>query len=269
MNRVAVPGEVAERLSKQVCNFQRVFAGARARGVSAPETAAAVHEALVSLFGLGRDTEIDAEAGSRGGAACRLVIQIEGRPQALVEVVAVGSKLDDDMRRRAIGGAANRGLRWVVLTNARDWEIFRSEEEPTTVGSAVAVWDFFEISPRREADQQQLFLLCREGLLSEALETQYQHVKAVNRHSVSAVILSAAGLDLIRRELRRGAQGIDVSDTEIRDLLLGVLREDVLPRPPQITLRPPSEPGPVRLDDRDGAEARWAHSTSASLRLTG
>ena len=50
---------------------------------------------------------------------------------------------------------------------------------------------------------QKIFLLCKEGMTSEALSTYHQVAQLFNKHTVSVFLQSEAVLSALRREMRR------------------------------------------------------------------
>ncbi|MBW8017633.1 MAG: restriction endonuclease subunit R [Planctomycetes bacterium] len=125
-------------------------------------------------------------------------------------VKAIGIKLKEAHLKQAIDYGANKGIEWVILTNGVEWEIYRIKFEQPINYDLVCSFDFLEISPRKEKDQELLFMLSKEGLSKEFRDDYYQRVQSVNRFIISGILLNDAVLNCIRKELRKMSDGLKV-----------------------------------------------------------
>ena len=125
----------------------------------------------------------------------------------LIEVKAIGLSLKEAHLCQTVNYGANHGFPWVVLTNGLRWEIYRVLFEQPVAHELVCDFDSLELNGRKTGAQDTLFLLCREGLAKAAIEQFHEHVQAVNRFVVAAIIQSEPVLKLIRRELRLCGSG--------------------------------------------------------------
>jgi len=222
-----VPKRVAERLGKQVRRFQRVLRSAMDRDVNESDTVTIVVEMLADLFGFDKFTDITSEQEIRG-TYCDLAVKHEEAVNYLVEVKAVGLTLKENHLRQARDYGANKGIPWVVLTNGNDWEIYRiSFDRPITCVHTCS-FSILELSGRKSEDIERLYILCKEGLAKSAMKQFHEHAQNVNRFVLAAVIQSEAVLDDLRREVRRIADGANVTIDEIKALLPEVLKRDVV-----------------------------------------
>ncbi len=225
---VSIPKKVTERLLKEVGRFQKVLQAAKDRDVNESDTVTIITDMLSSVFGFDKYSEVTSEQAIRG-TYCDLAVRLDGGIKYLIEVKAIGLNLKENHLRQAVNYGANQGIQWVILTNGVNWEIYRVIFEKPISHELICSFNFLELSPRREQDQDQLFLLCKEGLNKDAIEEFHEHVQSVNRFAIAAVVLSEPVLDVIRREIRRLSQGVAVTTDEIERILLGdVLKRDVV-----------------------------------------
>lgn len=224
---VAVPKKVVERLTKDVRVFQRVLEDAKRRDVNESDTVTILTDMLGEVFGFDKYSEVTSEQAIRG-TFCDLAVRVDDRVQYLIEVKAIGLALKATHLRQAVNYGANHGIPWIVLTNGIDWEIYRVKFERPIGHEQICSWNFLELNPRKREDRDKLFLLCREGLKKAAIAQYHEHVQAVNRHVVSAVIQSEPVLGVVRRELRRLSPDAKVTMEELRSLLPDVLKREVL-----------------------------------------
>jgi len=146
----------------------------------------------------------------------------------LIEVKAVGLALRENHLRQAVSYGANQGIPWIVLTNGVVWEIYKLRFEQPISYDQICLFDILNLSPRKSADHEILFLLCKEGLAKAAIESFHDHVQVVNRFVIAALIQSEPVLSVVKRELKRLSLDTRVTIEEIAELLPDVLKRDVI-----------------------------------------
>lgn len=224
---VNIPKKVIERLIKEAPRFQKVLQAAKDRDVNESDTVTVVTDMLSAVFGYDKYSEVTSEQSIRG-TYCDLAIRVDGGIKYLIEVKAIGLTLKENHLRQAVNYGANQGIQWVVLTNGAHWEIYRILFEKPVNSELVCSFNFLELNPRREADRDQLFLICKEGLNKAAIEEFHEHVQAANRFAIAATILSEPVLSIVRREIRR-MSGVAVTAEEIEKILVSdVFKRDVI-----------------------------------------
>lgn len=221
------PKKVAERLAKSLGQFQRVLAEAQARDVNESDTVTIVTDMLSELFGYDKYADVTSEQAIRG-TYCDLAVRIDSDIKFLIEVKAIGLTLKENHLRQAVNYGANQGIPWVVLTNGAIWDIHRIKFEQPISHELVCSFDLRSLSPRKRSDHDLLYILCKEGLSKDAIESFHQHVRVVNRFTLAALIQSDSVLAVLRRELRRMSPELTITTDEIGDILPDVLKRDVL-----------------------------------------
>lgn len=223
-----IPKKVSERLTKQTRKFQKVLKSAIARDVNESDTVAIITDMLANIFGFDKYSEITSEFSIRG-TYCDLAVIVEGNVKFLIEAKAVGLELKDAHLRQALMYGSQHGIQWVVLTNGVIWEIIRIRFRKPVSHDLLTSFNFLELNPRKKADQETLFLLCKEGLSKAAIEEYHKHVQGVNKFMIGAILLSEKGLDFIGRELKRTTPGLRVENDEIDTIIQGeVLKRDIV-----------------------------------------
>ena len=239
-----IPKSVANRLKTETKRFQKILKGAIDRDVNESDTVAIITDMLASVFGYDKYSEITSEFSIKG-SFCDLAVITNGSVHFLIEAKAIGLangsvhfliqakaiglELKDMHLRQAIGYGAQHGIQWVVLTNGRIWEIYRIRFRQRVSHELLTSFDFMELKPRKQADQDTLFLLCKEGLSKDAIQEYHKHVQGVNKFVISAVMVSEKGLDFLSRELKRTTPGLRIQDSEVETILRGeVLKRDIV-----------------------------------------
>lgn len=224
----SVPKRVADRFAKGLGNFQKVLQGAKDRDINESDTVAIVMDLLADVFGFDKYTEITSEFAIRN-TYCDLAIKVEDKVEYLIEVKAIGLDLKDNHLRQAVNYAANQGIQWVVLTNGICWEIYHLRFEKPIQSDLVCTLDLLEANPRKNEDQEKLFLLCKEGLSKAAMDEFHERAQSVNRFVIGAILTSEAVVNVVRRELRKMVPGLKVETDEIERILKGeILKREII-----------------------------------------
>lgn len=155
-------------------------------------------------------------------------MKLDDKIKYLIEVKAVGLTLKDNHLRQAIGYGASHGIPWIVLTNGIDWEIHKIKFEKPVSNEQTCSMNLLEMNGRKKEDAELLYLLCREGLTSDAIEEFHEHAQSINKFVIASIINSDAVLKVIRRELRTLSPGAKVSTDDIAAILPDVLKREVV-----------------------------------------
>lgn len=229
-----IPAATKRRLASAVPKFKKVLQRAAERDVNESDTVTIVTDILEEVFGFDKYSDITREYAIQG-TYCDLAIKTGKKVDYLIEVKAVGISLKDTHLRQAINYAAQEGIRWIVLTNGLIWEVHRVSVENRVDSSKLIEFVFTDINPRKNDDQELLFLLCKRGLKKDLIDDFYEYRQSVNRYTTAAILLSDPVISVVRRELRRIKTGLKVSNEQVEDLLLNeVLKRDVVESDPAI-----------------------------------
>ncbi len=225
---MAVSQKVSERLSKEVKRFQDILKSAKDRDVNEADTVVIITDMLANIFGYDKFTELTREFAIRG-TYCDLAVKENGAVKYLIEVKAIGLDLKEGHLKQAIDYGANKGVKYAILTNGITWHVYGIKYERPIQYELVFSLNFQTLNPRSNEDQEALYLLCKEAISRAAIETYHERQKTINRFTISAFILSAPTIDVIRREIKRMAPGVKVDNLEIENILKNeILKREVL-----------------------------------------
>jgi predicted type IV restriction endonuclease len=223
-----IPKKVAERFVKTVPRFQKVLQIAKDRDVNESDTVSVLNDIFGEVFGYDKYLEVTSELAIRG-TYCDLALKVEDKIQFLVEAKAIGIELKENHIRQAVDYGANRGVQWVVLTNGIEWRVYRIRFEQPINYDLVCKFDFPALNPKDQKDQDCLFLLSKEGLTKDIREDFYEKVQSVNRYVIGRLLLSEPVLTVLRRELKRMAEGIKIDAADVENIVrLEVLKREVV-----------------------------------------
>lgn len=220
-----IPKKVIDRVSGGLKVFQTIAQSHKARDVSEADTVTLIKDILADLFGFDKYVELTSEQQIRG-TYCDLAVKIEGKIKYLIEVKAAGVDLNDSHLRQALNYGVNQGIEWVVLTNSVDWRLNRIKFGQPMEHEEVSSFNLLSLNMKSEDDQKKVFLLCREGIGSDAMDAYHQHAQVLNRYTVAQVLLSEPVVAVIRKELKKLFPDVKFEAHQISD----ILNNDVLKR---------------------------------------
>jgi hypothetical protein len=220
------PEKVARQMAEALRRYQPIIRAAHGNGVSEADTTKLVLDLLQDVFGYDKYTEIRSQEEVKGGY-CDLVVRLEAAPQDqfIIEVKAIGLELTDAHVKQAIDYAANKGVDWAILTNGRDWHVYKVLFEKPIGNERVLEVDLTAVTPRVSAPEiADLFIIHRRGIERSLLDQYHARKQATNRFLLAALVLDDEVVKVIRRELKRVNPAVRVTAEEITK----ALREQVL-----------------------------------------
>lgn len=220
-----IPKKVIDRISSTLKTYQNVAHSHKSKDVSEADTVTLVKDILAYCFGYDKYQELTSEQQIRG-TFCDLAVKIDGKIKYLIEVKAAGVNLNDSHLRQAISYGANQGIEWIVLTNAVEWRLYRIKFGQPIDYEDVSSFNLLEISPKKEDDLKRIFLLCREGISSDAMDTYHQHTQILNKFTIAQILLTDPVVSVLKREIRKLFPEIKVDSEQITD----ILNNDILKR---------------------------------------
>jgi hypothetical protein len=217
-----------DRAKSNLRRYQRVLESAKARDIGESDTVLIVTDFLADVLGYDKYSEITAEFVIRS-TFCDLAIKTNGQLRFLIEVKAIGTELRENHLRQAVDYGANQGAEWVLLTNGADWRAYRIRFEQPISHDLVFGVDLLDPTCKGADLLQMLYLISREALSGAEIDRYWRQKEATNRFVVTQILLSPPLLGTLRRELRRLAPGLRVTEEDLAALLqLEVLKRDAL-----------------------------------------
>jgi len=213
-----IPKKVSERIAKTLGGFQKILTGAKDRDVNEADTVTIVADIVATVFGFDKYTEITSEFCIRG-TYCDLAVKIDNKPQYLIEVKAIGLTLKDNHLRQAVNYGAGQGIQWVVLTNGIIWDIYQIRLEKSVQHELVCSIDLLATNPRKNEDQEKLWLLCKEGLTKAAMDEFAQRAQSVNRFVIGEILVGDEVANTVRQQLRKIVPGLKIELLEIQSIM--------------------------------------------------
>ncbi|HUU97782.1 MAG TPA: restriction endonuclease subunit R [Phycisphaerae bacterium] len=222
---MAVPKRVADRIKSGLRRFRRVLEDARSADRSEQDTVTIVTDMLAALFGYDKYSEVTGEYAIRG-TYCDLAVKVDGKIKYLIEVKAVDKSLNENHLRQATDYAAKEGIEWVALTNAVEWQAYRMIFEQPVSFEQVFTMNLLEGGSELV---EMIYMLSREGIIKQALDDYHEQRQILNRHVVSAVLLSEPILKAVRRELRKMSPKMKIDTDDVKDIVTNeIVKRDIV-----------------------------------------
>lgn len=218
---VAVNTKITERITKGLKKFQPILRKAQAADLNESDTVTIITDLLCELFGYDKYEHITSEFAIKR-TYCDLAIKLQDKVPLLIECKAIGIDLKNEHIRQATNYAANSGVTWVVLTNGVMWKVYHLSFGSFVESELVYEFNLCEMSPKKQSDIEMLYYLCLEAFAKNSkatLDDLRAQKQILNRFIVGRVILTDAGIDSIRKCLRKLYPDIKVSNEELYSLI--------------------------------------------------
>jgi len=198
---------------------------ARKRDINEADTAHLAMDVLADVFGYKKIEEITSEKAIKGTFA-DLAVKVGNAVRFLVEVKAINIELKDVHVTQVVNYAANLPADWVILTNGVRWQAYKVNFNKPIAGTLVLDVDLCT-SNLKDEDVLDLFGgLSKEVFTPDSMSQMFKTKQAMNRYSIAQLLLCDPVVAMVRRELRKLADGLNPSIDEVRDLV----RDQVIKR---------------------------------------
>ena len=218
---INVNTKIKERMTKGLKKFQPVLQKALAADVNESDTVTIITDMLCEIFGYDKYEHITSEFAIKK-TYCDLAIKLNDKVPFLIECKAIALNLKDDYVRQATNYAADSGIEWVVLTNGIEWKIYHITFGKPIDKELVYEFNMCELNTKNQADVELLYYLCIEAFAPNSkatLEDLRQQKQIFNRFVIGQVILTDAGIDSIRKCLRKLFPELKATNDEIYNII--------------------------------------------------
>jgi len=221
-----IPKKVQERFLKSIPEFQRTIKKARDKDVNESDTVSIINDMLSKIFGYERVDDITSQLSIRG-TFCDLAIKGKDKFQYLIECKAIGHNLNKGNHvRQVVNYGANKGIPWIILTNAIEWYLYKIRfEQPINYDQVMSI-NFDQINSRSNRDIELLYILTKEALEKDAREIFFNKIRNVNKFIIGNLILNENVTWVIKKELKKFAPNVHINSNDI----LEILKNDIIKR---------------------------------------
>jgi predicted type IV restriction endonuclease len=150
-------------------------------------------------------------------------VKIDGKLIAFIEAKRVSLKLTDKHLRQVQTYAVNEGVDWLILTNAKQWQVYHLKAEGLPIQTDLVLdIDLIESSPKEI--ESALFYLHLVSMKKKVILDLWKRVEATSEPKVLKALLSANVVKEIRLTLAKQT-GCKVTDGEVLTAVKGLLKD--------------------------------------------
>ncbi|HEX8517179.1 MAG TPA: restriction endonuclease subunit R [Bacteroidia bacterium] len=223
-----IPLKVQTRISDGLKRFQPIVESAKIRDVNESDTVVLLTGLLSEVLGYDKYTDITTELAIRG-TFCDLALKIDGKLTILLEAKAIGIDLKEPHVKQAVDYAANKGIEWVILTNAVTWRVYKILFTKPIQNILVLEFDLLQIKNKSAQGIELLYNLTKEGVSKNSLDDFFFQKQAKNKFMIGNILYSESVLNAVRKELKIIFPDIKVSNEEIHEVLTtGVVKREII-----------------------------------------
>jgi hypothetical protein len=208
-----------DQMIKELKEYKRKYIKKSFGDLDESGTRIMINAFLTQVLGYKELDEIKTEYSIRGEYA-DYVIQTARKKQFVVEVKSIQIDINDKHLRQSLSYAANEGIDWILLTNGKQFQIYRVLFEKPMRTKLVFDLRLDEISNgeiRKYAEE--LVVFTKSRVLMNEHELFWQRRIALDPQNISKLLYCEDILKIVRRELKKST-GMYFDDNSIKDALI-------------------------------------------------
>ena len=175
-----------------------------------------INSFLTEVLGYAELDEIKTEYTIKGTYA-DYVIQLDKKQHIVIEVKAIQIDLSENHIRQALNYAANEGIDWVLLTNGKQWMLFRVLFEKPIKNVLVFKHDFSIEESFKKAISVMEYLT-KKCVEKGELEEYWERYVAIEPKNLCKFLYEPDTLKLLKRMLKKEV-GINFSEEDLFDAI--------------------------------------------------
>ncbi len=176
-----------------------------------------------------------------------VALKVDGTVRLLVEAKSAATVLRHKHIEQAQNYAANGNIRWVLLTNGLQWQLYHLSFEEGIESSLAFSVDLAAGVDDKGASL--IALLHRQALKKGELDDYWEHRIALSPASIGRALFTEECLKFIRREIRR-REGVSIDEEDLAEAVHGMLSSEAR-----------EQLGPLKIRRKPKARARASSVT--------
>lgn len=160
-----------------------------------------INNFLTSILGYQELEEIKTEYMIKGTYA-DYIVQVGGKRHFLVEVKAFSIDLSDKHLRQAINYGANEGIEWAILTNGRQFQVYKILFEKPISEKLIYEIDFTAEDFNVKDALEQLMYLHRDAVVKKSLADLWSRYSALDPLNIAGLLFSPQVVAFLKKELK-------------------------------------------------------------------
>ena len=213
-----------KKLLADLKKYRKKFLAGKSTDLDEAATRLMINSFLSDVLGFISIEQIKTEYMIRGTYA-DYVIQIKGKRYFVVEAKAMSMGLSEKHLRQVINYAANEGIDWALLTNGRQFQLYRVLfNKPIESRQVFSVDLGDEAQLKKSVDDFQH--MTEHLLLKRGLDHLWNRYQALEASSFSKLLYSSKIIGHLRRQLKKSYK-TKFSDTDIISAVTRVIVDEV------------------------------------------
>jgi len=205
-------------------NYKKKYLVEKYMNLDESATRLMINYFLSKVLGFEELDEIKTEHAIKGTYA-DYVIQLDHIQHLVVEVKAIQIKLSNKHIRQAIGYAANEGIDWVLLTNGKEWQLYRVIFEKPLSQKLV-----LNVDLTIDEDYKKALIafeyLTKKCVANGELELFWKRHIAIDPINMCKHLYSYEAVKLMRKLLKNDV-GINFSENEIFNAIHDIITTEI------------------------------------------
>lgn len=201
-------------------NYRSKFLVKKYENLDESATRIMINHFLTEVLGFVQLDEIKTEYAIKGTYA-DYVIQLQKTKKLVIEVKSIQIDISDQHLRQAVGYAANEGIDWVLLTNGRQFELYKVIFSKPINCKKVFSCNLLD-NKELNSSIDLFFLITKTSFESKSIDkfwTKFQNLESTN---FAKFLYSIEIVKILRRKLKEKTD-ITFSDDDIIDAIHKVI----------------------------------------------
>lgn len=200
----AIPVRIKERFVKNLSKYQRILREKSKGDFNEADTVKILIDILENVFGYDKFNEISSQFKTQH-QYCDLALIIGGKLKVLIEVKSIKAKLTTTHINQICNYAILQGktVKWLILTNGIKWKVINIVYGKQLSHEELFEFDFLELSMKKNADISTLYLLSKEAVNKNSIDSYYNVNQTLNEFVVGHILISDPVLDVVRRTIKK------------------------------------------------------------------
>jgi hypothetical protein len=215
---IKIPAKVQSRLAQQLKRYQATIIDARKRDINEADTALVVVDMLCDVFGYKKIEEITSEHAVKTTFA-DLAVRVGNAIRFIVEIKSINTELKENHVTQVVNYAANLPIDWVILTNGARWQAYKINFNKPIAGTLVLDLDLCTCSLKEQEVSDLFGGLSREVFTPDSMSQMFKSKQAMSKYSIAQLLLSDPVVGMVRRELRKLADGLNPDLDDVRAII--------------------------------------------------
>lgn len=212
------------KLQAEIKTYVKKYLNGKITELDESGTRLMINEFLTNVLCFAPIEEVKTEYMIKGTYA-DYVVQIKGKRQFLVEVKALSLALSDKHLRQAVNYGANEGIEWALLTNGRQFELYKILFNKPIESRLVFSVDLEEADQVKGASDF-IQYLHKESVSNQGLNNLWNRNCALDPCYIAGLLYAPEVTNFLKRTLK-SRFGTKFGDDEIHEAITGVIQDEI------------------------------------------